>query len=91
MKKEEQTLKEQIIDILGHHDMEDPEVLPTGKCPCADQILSLLKEEKKKWIGEIDKMRKNEHKSAQENKLPPLDLVRMYNQALDDVLKKLKE
>ena len=38
----------------------------------------------------VDSLKKDESKDTHENNLPPLDLVRMYNQALSDIKEGLR-
>lgn len=51
---------------------------------------TLKKQSVNNVIREIEKLKANEHKSREENNLPSMDLVKMYNFALDKIINKLK-
>lgn len=74
-----QTLKEQIIEILLNCVEDKGDEYSTDIC--ADQILSLLKEEKKKWNIELLEMLKYKD----------LTKIELVDKLVRNYLKKLKE
>jgi len=81
------TLKEQIIEILTGTSIAFKEEDLPDIFEQADQILSLLKEEKKKWEREIIHICNVDLQKDWQGK----KTNKIYNQALVDLLKKLKE